>query len=124
MIDYAVTDVCLIARLYTRFLSKGYINEGRLIEQSGRYLALCRQRLPKQEFQHPLLPLEILSAPTYTAGTLVCKTCSRLLSPECFSKSAQRLPAQRNCWICRAVHVRASRIARLEREYEYDFDSE
>lgn len=107
-IEYAATDIKLITRLYADFVSKGYIEESELIDQSERYISLHRSSLPPPGSGHCLLPLGILSPPSTYRSALTCGTCARSLSPDCFSQTARNSGGKRNCWVCRALSVRQS----------------
>ncbi|KIP10779.1 hypothetical protein PHLGIDRAFT_41854, partial [Phlebiopsis gigantea 11061_1 CR5-6] len=105
-LQYATMDAYLIYRVYAEFVYMGYINyikEANLLEQSARYMTL-HQRAPKPvNTGHPLLPLDIIFAPT-TRKRLLCATCARSLSLQCFPKSVPGLDGDRNCFVCRAVN--------------------
>lgn len=108
-------DAYLIYRVYAEFIYMGYINyikEANLLEQSARYMTL-HQRAPKpMNTGHPLLPLDIIVAPT-ARERLLCATCARSLSLQCFPKSARGLDSDRNCFVCRAVNLnKAERAAK------------
>lgn len=126
-VDYAAADIVLIAKLYSAFVAKDYIDETALLIQSARYLSLHKNRLGKAGHGHPLLPLEVTSAPSPFVSCHICNTCSRSLSDACFSKAGIKQAKQRNCWVCRAVKVHDARQESIRRNWEereyYDDDS-
>lgn len=99
-LQYAAGDIQLIAKLYSAFTQKDFIDEPKLLQQSARYIALRKDSLRAAGEGHPLLPLEILSAPSISSAKHVCLTCKRSLDTSAFSN------ARKNCWVCRAVSVR------------------
>lgn len=98
-LQYAAGDIQLIAKLYSAFTQKYFIDEPKLLQQSARYIALRQGSLRAAGEGHPLLPLEILSAPSISEAKHVCLTCKRSLDTSAFSN------ARKNCWVCRAVSV-------------------
>ncbi|KAF9074508.1 hypothetical protein BDP27DRAFT_1390629 [Rhodocollybia butyracea] len=117
-LQYAAYDVVLISKLYTHFLSCGYIQSpipSSLISTSQKYISLWSDLQPSPDDvyrSHPLLPLEILEidflAPTkvntasVTESTIKCSGCARYLSSSSFITPSLR-SSTRFCYICTAV---------------------
>ena len=105
-------DAYLISRIFAELVYNGYINEEQLLEQSARYMTLHQTAPKPANTGHPLLPLDVLVAPS-SGEKLPCMTCSRSLSLQCFPKSARGLSGDRNCFVCRAVNLnKAERAAK------------
>lgn len=105
-------DVYLISRIFADFVTKGYIDEALLLEQSARYMTFHQSAPKPANTGHPLLPLDILVPPSM-GEKILCATCSRSLSLQCFPKPARGLGGDRNCFVCRAVNLnKAERAAK------------
>ncbi|KAJ7092923.1 ribonuclease H-like domain-containing protein [Mycena belliarum] len=111
-LQYAATDIALIARLRAKFSAEGYLADaGVLAAQSLRYVNMWThgpQPLLGDVYKlHALLPLGILILDDVTdeAGKY-CAGCGRTLAQDCFSASAWKRARGRSCLVCRAIGVR------------------
>jgi hypothetical protein len=87
--------------------SRGYIDE-KLGEQSMRYITVWKNGQPKpgDNFKnHPLLLLGVLDHQDHTV-TRECTGCERASPDSAFSSEAGDAQADRQCFVCSAVHGR------------------
>lgn len=101
---HAATNAYLIAKLYAVFSAKHYIEEGALLKQTRRYSTLHEHSLNTVwSAPPPLLPLEILTPSNPWGPRICCRTCDRLLAPECFPRQ-EETHGRRDCQTCRAIN--------------------
>ena len=109
-LQYSSRDAYLISMLYAHFKEKGYINNHRLSAQSVHYVSIFQGARPVATdifHRHSLLPLHILNY-NDSAETRSCISCRRSLPQSAYSTQVWETPSKRQCWVCRAVSVKAS----------------
>jgi hypothetical protein len=109
-------DVHLISLLWNAFVLRGYVDDTKLLAQSSRYITMHKSVPPPGG--HPLLPLEILETPPVQSTILLCGTCSRDLSSECFPIRGDYTYDTTRCWICLALNARLESQERVRKEAE------
>lgn len=105
---YANEDVALIHDLYNKFTQSNYIDTS-IVSKSEAYVSMWKTHQPassEKHLRHPLLPLDILDPPSASAPTNPCTKCGRMLTENAFPAQGWLLPAERKCWVCRAVSAR------------------
>lgn len=108
-VQYASADVVMIASLYSKFLSLGYIDPSTKAK-SARYVSFWTGRQPSKTaslyLRNPFLPLEVIDdEPTPSRTKKTCTHCTRDLTEDSFSYSQWTRPNSkaRSCWVCLAM---------------------
>jgi exonuclease 3'-5' domain-containing protein 1 len=107
-LTYASEDVALIHALYEKFTQSNYVDPS-LLSQSEAYVSIWKTHQPAasdRHVRHPLLPLGILDPPNASSTTVPCMVCGRELTRDAFPPRGWQFPAERKCWVCRAVSAR------------------